>query len=240
MMLKFCGWGTISLFVSAINIYPAFSESRNVENIGIYARAYYGCIEAEATTAAETSNSAIASICRSAREKCFFLHVHLVSALAMAVGEQQLTELGGKDLLEKSDRQAFKTCEGAIANVREVSRTTEKRPALDLQTKEAEGTDAAARALAVCSTSSADEMALASDEPAESVAKAAAGLCWKEAQAFAEADARTAGQVADTNSIEQAQRVVANRLISRIIAARAAERARRDRHRPVLNKPPPL
>lgn len=168
--------------------------------------AYYGCVRRVAAAMALASGEPAETIAKGAQGSCSDELGKLNNVLTLMRSAGALTDLGLTKLTETAEEQASNRAVAAVIAARALVKDRSDR----------------AEAFANCTVAKADAMALASSEPAEKVAKAAVALCWKEAQAFAEADARTVGRHASTDSIEEAESIASRALVARIVAARSS------------------
>ena len=185
------------------------------------ASAYYECVRTAAGEMALAAREPAEIIAKGAKASCNNKRSSLIDLLSVGITIRQLTDLGEAKLLEEADNQAANRAIAAVIAARAGEESPTPLDSIHAKALEKDQSDKA-EAMANCATANADEMALASSEPAETIAKGAVALCWKEVRAFTEADARTVGRAASPTSIMEAERIVSDQLVPRVIAARAA------------------
>jgi hypothetical protein len=192
--------------LAPIPLTPAQSTTPNVgsDDMDEAVAAYYGCVRRVAAAMALASGEPAETIAKGAQGSCSDKLGKLNNVLTLMRSAGALTDLGLTKLTEMAEEQASNRALAAVIAARAQAKDQSDR----------------AEAFVNCTTANADTLALASSEPAEKVAKAAVALCWKEAQAFAEADARTVGRHASTGSIEEVESIASRELVARIVAAR--------------------
>jgi hypothetical protein len=173
--------------------------------------AYYGCVKEVASGRAFMSTEPSGTVVNAAKRSCGDKFSRLANIYAAAVAAEEITDLQRKDLLATIGRQSTTLATEVITAARTAMRHAEPK----------------LKALANCEIANADSMALASNEPAETIAKAAVALCSKQLEDFLETRANDVpGSSASNDEFLNWSNLEQNSLLPRIVAARAAARAK--------------
>ena len=156
--------------------------------------AYFHCVrESAAEVAFKDSNEPVRTAVEHAKHSCDDKLGRLVNIFTAAVSAGDITDLEKKHLLAGADGDASALAIDVITAAHGAMRYAEPK----------------IKALVNCTRDNADAMALASNEPAEAIAKAAVALCSKQIDDFLEARARVAGGSLSSGEFLQTEQLYA-------------------------------